>query len=140
MLLEADDIRKVFNTRDGEFVALDGLSLHVDEGERVGLIGESGSGKTTLANVLLGLELADGGSVEFEGNDLEVSAPRRKRSPGAKLALLDMQMVFQHPAATFSDRMHLIDGIAEGLVYHGEFSRDEALGRALEAMEEVGLP
>lgn len=65
MLLEVDNITKTFPGQ--EETVLDRVSLALEEGERVGIIGQSGGGKTTLARIIAGLEVADAGSVMFNG-------------------------------------------------------------------------
>ena len=66
MILEALDIRKLY----GAYVALDGVSLSVREGEFVSIIGPNGAGKSTLINVLTGVLQPSGGSVRFKGKDI----------------------------------------------------------------------
>ena len=66
-LLEVEDLGKRF----GGFVALEGISLAVAQGERLGLIGPTGSGKSTLVNCLCGTLRNESGSVKFDGTDLE---------------------------------------------------------------------
>ena len=140
MLLEAHDITKVFGRGDDALTAVDTVSLSVAEGECVGLIGESGSGKSTFGNILVGLECADTGSLVFDGVDCEVCAAHGKRSAAAKAALLELQVVFQNPQGTFSDRMKVGTGIAEGIAYHKDIPRSRRRQLVLEALDAVGLP
>lgn len=70
-LLEVADLRRSF----GGLVALDGVSLSIDEGELVGLIGPNGAGKTTLFNCVSGVLEADAGRVRFDGHDVTGLAP-----------------------------------------------------------------
>ena len=75
-LLEVRNLTKRF----GGFVALDGVSLHLDPGERLGLIGPNGSGKTTMINCVSGALFNDGGEIVFEGRDITaLPAYRRAR-------------------------------------------------------------
>src|SRR5215510_9989176 len=75
-LLEVDGLVKRF----GGFTALNGVSIHVEAGERFGLIGPNGSGKTTLINCVSGALLPDGGRIVFEGRDVTtLPAHRRAR-------------------------------------------------------------
>ena len=66
MILEAQDIRKLY----GAYVALDGVSLSIREGEFVSIIGPNGAGKSTLINVLTGVLAPSGGTVRFKGRDI----------------------------------------------------------------------
>tara|TARA_B100000315_G_C14570199_1_gene585082 strand:+ start:1804 stop:2529 length:726 start_codon:yes stop_codon:yes gene_type:complete len=74
-VLNVTDLTKRF----GGFVALDSVNLHLDKGERLGLIGPNGSGKTTMINCISGSLFNDEGTVEFEGRDI-TSLPAHKRA------------------------------------------------------------
>ncbi len=139
-LLAVSDVRKVFIIKSSKHVALDGVSIHVSAGERVALVGSSGSGKSTLANVILGLERADAGNVKYDGVDLQAGLKHSKRDATVRRKLLEMQMVFQSPAASFLPRMKVSEGIMEGLAYREGFDRRKAEGLVLEMMERVQLP
>ncbi|SFJ33021.1 MULTISPECIES: ABC transporter ATP-binding protein [unclassified Bacillus (in: firmicutes)] len=69
-VLEAKDIRKVYNTGGNTYEALKGINLQVKEGEFVGIMGPSGSGKTTLLNVLSTIDNATSGEILIDGNDI----------------------------------------------------------------------
>lgn len=140
MLLEAHDITKTFGKGAAAITAVGAVSLTVGEGEIVGVIGESGSGKTTFGSIIAGLERADAGSMTFEGTDMEVSLAPRKRSAPVRSASRDIQVVFQNPQSTFSDRMKIGAGIAEGIAYRRDIPRSEHKMRVLEALDDVGLP
>ena len=93
--VEIDDVHKTFPPRNRSGVsvhALKGVSLRIDEGETLAVIGESGSGKSTLGRVALRLLDVDSGAVRFDGRDigeLDTESLRRQRS--------EMQIVFQEP-------------------------------------------
>ena len=80
--LVVENVSKVFSSRGSETIALDGIDLHVDEGELVCLLGASGCGKSTLLSIIGGLETATGGTVRVDGDTVI--------GPGA-----DRGMVFQ---------------------------------------------
>jgi peptide/nickel transport system ATP-binding protein len=114
------------------FRALDDVSLTINRGERVGLVGESGCGKSTLTRAILGLEPVQGGQITLDGAPVLQGelALRRK-----------MQVVFQDPYGSFNPRhrvdrlitepFHLLDNPPKGA------ARDQAIAKAL---ADVGLP
>jgi oligopeptide/dipeptide ABC transporter ATP-binding protein len=143
VLLEVTDVVKTFRvTRGGSATvrlrAVAGVSLVVRKGESFGIVGESGSGKTTLARILVGLESADSGTLNFSGEDAVAasSAARRRRSsrPG------EIQMIFQDPGDSLDPLMTVEHLIAEPLeITRGGRAhryRSEVAG----ALSEVGLP
>lgn len=138
-LLEARDIFKSYRKHVDGLNALNGVSLSVCEGEIVGLVGLSGSGKSTMARVLLGLERADAGALRFRDAECDASVRPMRRSRAFRQAQRGMQMVFQHPASSFSPRMKVGEGVAEGIAYRG-VPKGEREARALDALEAVGLP
>lgn len=139
MLLAIDEVSLSYRKRGGEFLALDRAGIAVGEGEAVGLVGRSGSGKSTLALVAAGLEAASSGTVTFDGVSCDARIPLRKRLREFRRAMLEMQMVFQHPAATFTYRMMVGTAVEEGVAYRG-VSREERKERSLAALAQVGLP
>ncbi|MER6951001.1 oligopeptide/dipeptide ABC transporter ATP-binding protein [Nonomuraea sp. NPDC000554] len=114
-LLRVEALRKTY----GKAVALDGVDLHIKEGERLGLVGESGSGKTTLARCLLGLATPDGGTIELHGGD-----PRQ------------VQCVFQDPSTSLNPAMTVGAALAEAASMAGPKDRRPVV----ELLELVGLP
>ncbi len=76
-MLHIQNLRKTYQTTDGEIVALDNLSLVVNRGDFVAVVGRSGSGKTTLLNMIGGLDTPDRGSVMVDGIDMVRLPPKR---------------------------------------------------------------
>ena len=143
MLLEVRDVAKVyprtrralFAPRPPPLVALDGVSLTVERGEALGVVGRSGSGKSTLARLVVGLERASAGSIRLEGHELTGLSfaawrPYRRR----------VQLVFQDPGASLDPRQRAGAIVAEPLAIHRIGTRRERVLRAAALLEAVGLP
>ena len=69
-MLKIRNLNKKYLTVDGEIVALDNVSLQVERGEYIAIVGKSGSGKTTLLNMIGGLDIPDSGNILFDGTDI----------------------------------------------------------------------
>ncbi|HET6953754.1 MAG TPA: ABC transporter ATP-binding protein [Acidimicrobiales bacterium] len=139
-LLEVDDLRTTFDTPRGTVVAVDGVSLRLEEGQTLGVVGESGSGKTVLARSILQLVSARNatttGRVRLLGRDLVGLSPKAMRSVwGVQGAI-----VFQDPMTSLNSTMRIGDQITESLRYHLEMHRGEALQTALALLRSVGIP
>ncbi|MFE1611503.1 ATP-binding cassette domain-containing protein [Streptomyces albidoflavus] len=137
-LLELDGLRKEFGTRHTN-VAVAGVSLQVQVGETLALVGESGCGKTTLTRLLLGLLDPTAGSVRFDGRDLATLT-----APQLRAVRRQMQVVLQDPYSSMNPRMRITDIVAEPLVTHepearGRRARARNRGRVGELLEAVGL-
>jgi peptide/nickel transport system ATP-binding protein len=119
--------------------AVDEVSLRVQRGETLGVVGESGCGKSTLGRLLLRLIEPSAGSVRFEGRDITTLSQRELRSLRPK-----MQMVFQDPYGSLNPRRRVGDLIAEPLRVHRDPSgarRSESIitERLADLVEVVGL-
>jgi peptide/nickel transport system ATP-binding protein len=119
---------------DAVINAVDGVSLSVDEGEVVGLVGESGCGKSTLGRIIAGLIPPSEGAVTFRGRPLEELAAGPNRD-----ALLKIQMIFQDPMASLNPRMRVQDIVGEAPVVHGIVTRAELAGYVDALLARVGL-
>lgn len=140
-LLSVRDLRVQFPGRfaDKDVVAVDGISLDVDAGQAVGVVGESGCGKTVAALAMLGLlrnHAQVSGSVTFGGHsvlDLPADAGRRLR--GRHLA-----MVFQDPMSALNPVLTVGRQVGEVRQQHLGSSRTEAKREAVELLDRVGIP
>ena len=122
-IIQAQDLRK----RYGDRVAVDGVSITVNEGEIVGLLGPNGAGKTTTLSMLSGVIAPDTGWVSIAGHDLAKS-PRKARE---RLGLVPQSLAL-YPTLTAIENL-MFFGRMEGL------SSRDALHRATGLLEEVGL-
>ena len=114
--------------------AVDGVSLSLQEGETVGLVGASGCGKSSLCRALMGLAPVRGGSVRLEGRDL-----RSLKGAELRRARRRIQMVFQDPLACLNPQMTVGEAVADPLLIHGLASHGEARERARALLAAVGL-
>ncbi|MFO7629785.1 MAG: ABC transporter ATP-binding protein [Prochlorococcaceae cyanobacterium] len=114
--------------------AVDNVSLQLQAGETVGLVGSSGCGKSTLCRALIGLAPVRGGSVRLQGQDL-----LQLRGAVLRRARRGIQMVFQDPLACLNPQMAVGEAIADPLRIHGLAGRAEARERARDLLTAVGL-
>ena len=135
-LLETRHLKKYFHVAAGTLHAVDDVSITINEGETLGVVGESGCGKSTLGRTVLRLLEATDGEVLFEGEDIlkygkaEMRAARRR-----------MQMIFQDPYSSLNPRMTVEQLIAEFMIVNGSYdgSRKKIYERTSELMDIVGL-
>jgi peptide/nickel transport system ATP-binding protein len=139
-LIETRDVTKLFSVRTGPFTrplplkAVNGVSLHLDNGETLGLAGESGSGKSTLGKLLLGLLRPDEGEIRFRGKSLH-DFTRDDQLYFRK----SVQMIFQDPYSSLNPRMRIGDIIGEPMRIHGISSASRYREQVVGFMERVGL-
>ena len=140
-LLEVDDLRTSFHTRNGVVRAVDGVSFCIDRGETLGIVGESGSGKSVACLSLLGLVPQPPGRIEgagavLEGIDLLRCPPEVLRGiRGRRIA-----MIFQDPMTSLNPYMTIEEQLMEPLLIHEKIGRAAAARMALQALQEVGVP
>jgi len=117
-LVEIRNLTKVFS---GDVRAVDDVSLDIQAGETLGLIGESGSGKSTLGRLILRLIEPTSGRILFAGKELVNLSPGGHNARRGELRLLrrDMQIIFQDPFASLDPRFRVEDIVAEPLIIHG---------------------
>ncbi|HET6447463.1 MAG TPA: ATP-binding cassette domain-containing protein, partial [Conexibacter sp.] len=121
--------------RLGDVPAVDGVTLSVQEGESLGIVGETGSGKSTLARILLNLLEPTSGIVRWRGEDIT-------HARGAQLAALrrKRQLVFQDPAGSLNPRKTVGAALADPFLIHGLLPERAARARRVgELLEQVGL-
>ena len=126
-LINFVDISKSY----GNNLVLDELNLYIRENEFITLLGPSGCGKTTLIRMLMGLEEATGGYVQFGDKKIHRHMPPLVRK--------NIQMVFQDPYASLDPRMSIQRILEEPLRIHERMSAEEKKSRILPLLEQVGL-
>jgi len=142
-LVEVENLRVWFPIKSGilldrhvgDIKAVDDVSLSIQRGETLGLVGESGCGKSTVGRTILRLYEPTEGRIVFDGQDITKLSqsdlrPLRRR----------MQMVFQDPYASLNPRHSVGRIVGEPLRVHGLSGRKESGGRVRELLEVVGLP
>ncbi|HVE46147.1 MAG TPA: ABC transporter ATP-binding protein [Acidimicrobiales bacterium] len=134
-LLAGVDLTRSYGSRRHPVRALDAVSISVQEGESVAIVGPSGSGKSTLAMILAGHLAADSGTVELEGEPL----PTSWRGP-ARARRRRIQLVMQDPAEALSPRLTVEELVAEPLVVAGEGDETHRRDEVRTALHSVGLP
>jgi peptide/nickel transport system ATP-binding protein len=139
-LLEITDLRTEIQLKEGVVHAVDGVTLHVDEGETLGVVGESGCGKTMTALTIMQLlpnggRIA-GGSIKLSGRELTELDPEAMR----KIRGDDIGMIFQDPLSSLNPTHTVGAQIAETVLLHREVNKREALDRAVEVLDLVGMP
>jgi oligopeptide/dipeptide ABC transporter ATP-binding protein len=139
-LLEVNDLRTVFRTREGEVHAVDGVSFELDRGRTLGIVGESGCGKSVTASSIMGIVQPPGkvvgGSVMFDGRELV----GRKESELENIRGREISMIFQDPMTSLNPTLRIGTQITEVLERHMNMKRAEARKRAVELLEEVQIP
>jgi len=138
LALETVDVRKTYRVSGGWFKerralhAVNGVSLTVDKGSVLGLVGESGCGKSTLAKMLLGLETPTSGEIRVLGEPVQTF--------DRKAMARRVQPIFQDPYSSLNPRKTIASIISLPLRVHGIGDRAEVARRVAEIMELVGLP
>src|SRR5215813_6283456 len=127
--------RGVFGGERGVVRAVDGISFAIEPGHTLGVVGESGCGKTTTAKLVLGLEEPTGGTMRFEGRDLQ-----ELDAAGRRAYRKSVQAVFQDPYASLNPRMRISAIIAEPLTTNESVTASEVRRRVLKLLDLVGLP
>ncbi|MDP5052764.1 MAG: ATP-binding cassette domain-containing protein [Congregibacter sp.] len=142
-LIEVKDLCMHFPVKEGLFMrshranrAVDGVSLHINPGETLGLVGESGCGKSTLGRCLVRLYKPSAGSIHFAGQDITQLKPRALRP-----LRQNIQMIFQDPMESLNARHTVGEILEEPLIIQGLGSNSAARKkRVQELLNIVGLP
>ena len=146
-LLDVRNLTTRFHSRTGVVHAVEGVSFSVEAGQTIGIVGESGSGKSVTCYSLLGLipqppgRIHSGtaifkGSGQGSGIDLLKSSEKELRGIRGK----KISMIFQDPMTSLNPYLRISRQLTEPLEIHEGLNRVDALKRAIESLEEVGIP
>ena len=140
-VLQVDDLKVYYPVRQGLMgrvlyvKAVDGVTLDVEKGEVLGIVGESGCGKSTLGKAVCKLIGTSGGRIVLNGRDI-TDLPEKELRPYRK----QIQMIFQDPYASLNPRMTVHDIIAEPMIIHKMYStKQEIDAKVVELLNEVGM-
>ncbi len=139
--LSVRDLEVVYTSGKKIVQAVNKVSFDLDRGETLALVGETGAGKTTIAKAILGIlpnppSKLLGGEIWLDGEELlGMSDEKKLKIKGEKIA-----MIFQDPMTALNPLMTVGDQIAEGLLLHNDYTKEDAVMKAEEMLEMVGIP
>ena len=140
VLLDVKNLHTSFATDDGQVKAVRGVSIHVDKGESLGIVGESGCGKSVsmLSIMHLLAENADlkADSITFDGEDLlhkEIKEMRKYQGN-------QISMIFQDPMTSLNPLFTIEEQVCNPLIRHKKLNKKDARKRAVEVLKQVGIP
>ena len=140
-LLDIKNLTIHFHAAEGTVQAVNGIDLSIEKGSTLGLVGETGAGKTTTALGILRLIQSPPGKIEsgqilYNGEDLLEKSEKQMQKIRGK----EISMIFQDPMTALNPVLRVGEQIAEVIRLHEQCSANEAMGRALEMLEMVGIP
>jgi len=140
-MLEIKGLKTHFKTDDGWLHAVDGVDMHIDAGETLGVVGESGCGKSVTAKTVMKLiDMPPGkivaGQVLWKGRDLVPLGADEMQKIRAK----EIAIIFQEPMTSLNPVYTVGEQIAESVRLHDGVSRAEAMNRAVEMLKLVRIP
>jgi oligopeptide/dipeptide ABC transporter ATP-binding protein len=142
MILEARNVHchyeirgGLLGRRKGAVHAVNGVSLQLNDGEALGIVGESGCGKSTLGRALVGLEPLQKGEVILQGEALNIN----HRHEEGKSARRNLQMIFQDPVTSLNPRLTIFETLSEPMLVHHLCTKTNARDRVAELLKKVEL-
>ena len=147
VLLEIDNLKTYFFTLEGVIKAVNGVSLTVDRGKILGIVGESGCGKSVMSHSILGIVGSSGriveGSIHYYANPDEPPIDLAKLRPdGREIRRIrgrEISMIFQEPMTSFSPVHTIGNQIVEAILLHQTTTKTEARLLAIEMLRRVGI-
>jgi peptide/nickel transport system ATP-binding protein len=133
-MVEVKNLKKYFPTARGTLHAVDNVSMNIEPGKTMGVVGESGCGKSTLGRTIIHLLESTGGWIFFEGKDISVQNEHQ-----LKELRRAMQLIFQDPYSSLNPRMTIKDAIQEPLVIARKLKRGELYDETENLMQLVGI-
>ncbi len=135
-LIEVKNLKKYFSTPKGELHAVDNVTLNIEKGKTIGVVGESGCGKSTLGKTLMRLHTPTSGEILYNGTDIANMTMKEFK----KTYRANIQMIFQDPYASLDPRMNVLQLIEEPIKVNSKnLSKAEVTSKAKEMMDLVGL-
>ncbi|MEJ8547471.1 oligopeptide/dipeptide ABC transporter ATP-binding protein [Brevibacillus borstelensis] len=140
-VLEIENLQTHFFTDRGQIPAVDGVTITVNKGEVLGIVGESGCGKSVTSLSIMQLVPNPpgkivGGSIKFKGEDLVLASEKRMREIRGN----EIAMIFQEPMTSLNPVYTIGDQVGEAIRLHMKIGKKEALQRAVEMLKKVGIP
>ena len=140
-VLTVENLRVSFDTYAGEVQAVRGVSLHVDAGEVLAIVGESGCGKSVTAQTIMKLNPMPpariaGGKVDLAGHDIVAASEREMQKIRGK----EVAMIFQDPMTCMNPTTQVGWQVVESVRHHAKISRKEAKEEAVRYLTEVRIP
>jgi peptide/nickel transport system ATP-binding protein len=139
-VLEIENLTIEFPTRYGVLTAVDGISLNIEQGEVLGVVGESGAGKSLTGTAVIGLleppgRIA-GGRIKLEGEDITDLSERDMR----KIRGNRIGMIFQDPLTSLNPLYTIGRQLTETILTHEALTPAQARDKAISLLNEVGIP